>query len=125
MRLAQILCRKPFRQPKQTLLVFSPTSVTADVKSSAENGVRVSLDDNVTMKEVTARLSDLQTYRRKTVWLTIFQLDEVQNLLRAVFQRHEDDLLESERTKQYQYSAGLLTVASPGVQKARCCHRRQ
>lgn len=70
-------------------------------------------DEGVVRTEVAVRPFNRRSHRRKTVRLTIFQIDEVQNLLRAVWQKHEDELLGSLRENKYQFGAGLMTAASP------------
>lgn len=89
------------------------STAIADVESSPEDFFEVSIDNDVTGKEVAVRPVDLQTYKREEVWLTIFQFSEVYTLVHAVRQKCEDDLLESLQANKYKYSAGLTTVADP------------
>lgn len=55
--------------------------------------------------------------RREKAWLTVFKVDEAQNLLSAASQKPEDDLLEILRANWYQNCAGLMTVASSASEK--------
>lgn len=85
----------------------------ADVESSFEDAVDVSMEDNVAGKEVAVRPFNPQTYKREQIRLSSSQVDEVQNPLRALSEKHEDDLLGSLRAKKYHHDAGLKPVARP------------
>lgn len=50
---------------------------------------------------------------RKKIWLTMSQVDEMTNLLRVVFQKHEDELMGSLEFNRYQYGAVFMTFANP------------
>lgn len=52
-------------------------SVVADVESSHDDGVEVSIDENVTGRDFAVRSLNPTNYRREEVWLNIFQVDEV------------------------------------------------
>lgn len=66
-------------RPKLASCVGPHSSVVADVESSPEVVVTVPIDNVVARKEVAVRAFGPQTYRCGKVWLTIFQVDEVQN----------------------------------------------
>lgn len=68
-----------------TASFVSPKSpVTADVKSSAEDVEEVVIEFDATKKKVAAGALNPRNYRRDKIWLTTFQVDEVQSLLCAV-----------------------------------------
>lgn len=98
-------------EPASFAVSHSP--VVADVESCSKNVFEVFVDDDITGSEVAAGPFDLQIYIRKEVLLTTFGTDKGQKPLRAVLQKHENDLLKSLRVYQYQYGHGLMTVASP------------
>lgn len=75
------------------------TSVSACVQSKAEKVVRVFTDAGVTGKKVTVCTFDPQKYKREEFWLTLLQLNEVENRLRDYLERHENDLVQSLRAK--------------------------
>lgn len=54
---------------------------------------------------------------REEVWLTSFQVNEVDDLLRAISQTQQDKLLESLRSNVYQCWVRLMTVNSPKSKK--------
>lgn len=86
--------------------------VVTGVESSADNVVEVSIDRDAAERGVAARHSDSQTCKRQEVRITIFLVNKVQNPFCAALQEHDDDLPESLRADEYQYSAGSVTVAS-------------
>lgn len=86
--------------------------VPPDVESSPQDFVEASIADDVAGKKVPARPLDRRTYRPREVWITIFQVDEAQNPLRAVLRKHEGDLLGFLPANEYQYGAGSTTAAS-------------
>lgn len=86
--------------------------VVVNVESSPGDAVKVSIDDHVGRKKVAVRFFYPQTYRCEEVWLTTFRVDKVQNRIRAVSQKPEDDSVESPRVKRYQYGAQLMVVAN-------------
>lgn len=83
----------------------------ADIESSLKDLVEISIDDNVLGKEVVLCFSDSQIYTRKEACLAIFRVEEVQNRLRAAFQKHNGDLVKYLLAKKCQYETGLMTVA--------------
>lgn len=58
-----------------------------------------------TIKNVAARPSGPQTYRRKRVWLTVIRVYEVQSTFRAVSKKQKDDLQKPQRASRYRYGA--------------------
>lgn len=97
-------------------------SGVADAQNCVEDVIKDSIDVNITGRKVAARSFDLQNYRREEVRVTIFQIDAVQNPLRAVSQKHDDDLLEPLRACKYQQGAGLVTLTSPAWEKFGAVH---
>lgn len=74
--------------------------VVANVERSAKEGVEAPIHDDVTGKEAAAHSFYRQACRREEAWLTISQVDKRQDPLRAVFQTHGDDMLESLRVNR-------------------------
>lgn len=72
----------------------------------------VVLDDDDTGKKVSLLPFDRNSNKRKEIWLTFYQMVEVRIPLRGVTRNHAKQLMQSLRTNKYQYSAGLMTVAS-------------
>lgn len=70
-----------------------------DIESSDKELVKILVDDDVTEKGIAAPTFHSQTFRREGVWLTIFQIDELQKPLKAGLQKQKIDLLQSEREK--------------------------
>lgn len=56
--------------------------------------MKVSSDDAVAEKKTVVCVLDSRTIKSEVVWVTICQVDVVQNLLRAALQEPEGDLLE-------------------------------
>lgn len=84
----------------------------ADIEGSAENVVETLIDEDLTVEKVAARSLDPQTCRNEEIWFIILQSDEVNSPLRAVLQKHQNDLQKSLRVIKYLCSAGMRTVAS-------------
>lgn len=84
----------------------------ADIESSAEDVFEIPFDDKVTEEKVAARSFGPRIYRRNKVYLTIVQIDHVQNPLRVVSQKHKNDSLGSLQAKKYQCGTGFITMAS-------------
>lgn len=91
--------------------------MTNNVESAAVDVLEHSVDDSVTKKEVSAHPSDPRTYKCDKVCLIAFQVEKLQNTLRAVLQNHGDDLLKSLLASKYQNGAGLMIVAIAGSEK--------
>lgn len=70
--------------PKPASFFGLHSSFVADDESSLEEIVEAPIADDVAGKKVAASPFDPQTYRRDKVWVTIFQVDDVQRPLRAV-----------------------------------------
>lgn len=62
-------------------------------------------------KYVAVGLFDQQIYVCEKAWLIIFQVDKVQNPLRADLQKRRNEELDSVRASKYQQGAGLVVVA--------------
>lgn len=77
------------------------TSRVAAVESNAEDVVKVSIDGGTTGKKIAVSDFYRQSFTDEKVWLTIFQVDDVENLLRAIF--FEEKLIETLRINKYQY----------------------
>lgn len=89
----------------------------AAVESDAEDVVEIRSDGDTTEKKVPARSFDLQSYTAGEAWLTIFQVDDVKNLLRAIYQTEESRLMGSSGSNKYQYGVRLRNMASPAHRK--------
>lgn len=103
------------RKPASSAGLHFP--IVAAVDSGPKDVVQPPIDNDVAETEVAARPFDRQTYKSEKVWLTTFQVGRVQNHLRAISQKHEDDLLQSLLASKYQHGAGLMNVASPSPRK--------
>lgn len=86
--------------------------MTAKVESSAEDVIKVLIDDDDTGKKIAVRPLDPQTHRRKDVWPAIFQVDIMQTSPSAFLHKHEDDVLSYVRAKNYKYSSESMSVVS-------------
>lgn len=86
---------------EQTFSSGSHFPVAASVETSLEDVVEAALDDDAAKKEIAVSPFDEETYRRKEVWFTAFQVDKVQNPLCAVSQELDEDLLESLPASKY------------------------
>lgn len=91
---------------------FHSSEVVA-AESETEDVYEVPIDDNTAKKKAAVPNFDVRSYTRKKVWLAFFQVEDVENPLRAASQTHEDRLMASLRKNKYQYGVGLMTVASP------------
>lgn len=74
-------------------------SEVAAVRSDAEDFVEVCIDHDTTGKKLAVSDFLLQSYAREELWLSIFQVDDVGNPLRAVSQTPDEKLMEPLRTK--------------------------
>lgn len=64
-------------------------------------------------KEASAHPLGPQKNNRKSIWLSILQVDEVTNPIRVVLQKPESEFTESVKASEYQYSVFLMTVVNP------------
>lgn len=76
--------------------------VMADVESSSKDAYKVFIEDYAAWVEFVIRAFDPQANRLKEVWLIIFRINVVPNLLRALFQKRDDDLMETVQENKYQ-----------------------
>lgn len=74
----------PSATGRPAVSVESHCSVVAEVKSSAEDVVEDLIDGDATEKKIALHPFVPQRYRHEELWLLIFQVDDDQNLLRAV-----------------------------------------
>lgn len=63
--------------------------MVADIKSSAQEFLKVSTADDVAAKKVMARPFDAQKYRCAEVKLVVFHIDEVRNPLGSIVLRRQ------------------------------------
>lgn len=75
----------PLAQFSCEIISWLCTSETAAVESDAGEVVEVPIVEDTTGKEIALCDFDPQSYTLDEARLTVFQIDEVRNLLRAVF----------------------------------------
>lgn len=86
-------------------------------ESNAKNVVETPIDNNTSGKKIAGCSFNPQRCTRGQVWLIIFQVDDIRVPLCAGSQSSEDKLVESFRTKRYQYGVRLMAVTSPAPGK--------
>lgn len=92
---------------------FSLTVHTSDVDVGETGDEDVfgapvdSVEKNQRDREASMLPVDPQKYNHEKTLLTNSQIDEMSNPLRAVFQKHEDELTESLKSRKDQYRWGL------------------
>lgn len=74
----------------------------AAAQSEAEAVFENLIDDDKTAKKVAVSDVDPKSYMETEGWLTMFQVDDVEDPLPAVSQIYKDKLMESSRTSKYQ-----------------------
>lgn len=77
------------------------TFQVAAVEINAGDVFGLPIADDTTGKRVAMPGFDQQSYKREKVWLTVIQVDDVEDPLRAVSQSQEDMLMESLGTSKY------------------------
>lgn len=66
-----------------------------------------SFDEDLHSRKVSVLSFHPRKYKRKKTCLIIFQADEMMNQLRAVFQKHEDQMMDSLESSKYQCGVGV------------------
>lgn len=66
----------------------------------------------MTGKKLSLLPFDWNSYERKKISLTIFQIVENRFPLQAVSRKHVEQLIELRKTNKYQYSADLVSVSN-------------
>lgn len=84
----------------------------AAFQSDAKDVVEVHKKDDTTGKMLAALDRVRQNCTPEEFRLNIFQIDDVEDLVRAGFRTREDKLIEFLRTSKYQYGVSLMTATS-------------
>lgn len=98
---------------KSSLSTGSNFFVGEDVECRSEDVLEAPADEEVTKKGTFLRPSDPLTYTRQKVWRTVLPANSVQNSLRAILKKHEDDLLKFLGVSKSWYGAELMTSVEP------------
>lgn len=85
-------------RPASSLGFYSSRMAAAE--SDAKVVFEVSINSTTNRKEVAVHGFDPPSYSREEVWLTIFEVDEVENSLCTAFQTHGERLVRSARTRK-------------------------
>lgn len=99
--------------------------MAANVKSSAEDFVEVSVGNIVLEVENDVRSPDSQVYRREEPRLTILQVDEVQTPLHIRSVENKEYFAGVSLSKSLPARCWVHDSGQAGVQEGRCCQRRQ
>lgn len=93
----------------------SPAAHSSDVEAGKERGEdidQVPADEDLHSREALVLPFNPQKYERKKIWLTVSQVDDVTDTLRAVSHKHDEDLMESLKSCKKHYGTGLMTITN-------------